>query len=151
MTTLPKYDDLVIQQGELSINSRPVWSVVRTIGKQGLMFPRAVSDAEIEQHRLINHQSRLGKLEQVSCHLFVPGCDPPRLNLVRLLDDTNRAPLSRRPATAFGIKPPLFDKRDIHVHVPEGAAPKDGPSAGVAMATAIVSVMTGIPVRRTSP
>ena len=49
---------------------------------------------------------------------------------------------------AFGIKPPLFDNRDIHVHVPEGATPKDGPSAGVAMATAIVSVMTGIPVRR---
>ena len=48
----------------------------------------------------------------------------------------------------FGIKPPLFEKRDIHVHVPEGATPKDGPSAGVAMVTAIVSVMTGIPVRR---
>jgi ATP-dependent Lon protease len=54
----------------------------------------------------------------------------------------------RMRALAFGIKPPLFDKRDIHVHVPEGATPKDGPSAGVAMATAIVSVMTGIPVRR---
>ena len=51
-------------------------------------------------------------------------------------------------ATVFGIKPPLFDKRDIHVHVPEGATPKDGPAAGVAMATAIVSVMSGIPVRR---
>jgi ATP-dependent Lon protease len=48
----------------------------------------------------------------------------------------------------FGIEPPLFDKRDIHVHVPEGATPKDGPSAGVAMVTAIVSVMTGIPVRK---
>ncbi|HET9618864.1 MAG TPA: S16 family serine protease, partial [Pseudolabrys sp.] len=54
----------------------------------------------------------------------------------------------RSRATAFGIEPPLFDKRDIHVHVPEGATPKDGPSAGVAMVTAIVSVMTGIPVRR---
>jgi ATP-dependent Lon protease len=54
----------------------------------------------------------------------------------------------RTRAVAFGIKPPLFDVRDIHVHVPEGATPKDGPSAGVAMATAIVSVMTGIPVRR---
>jgi ATP-dependent Lon protease len=54
----------------------------------------------------------------------------------------------RMRAIAFGIKPPLFDMRDIHVHVPEGATPKDGPSAGVAMATAIVSVMTGIPVRR---
>ena len=48
----------------------------------------------------------------------------------------------------FGIKPPLFDKRDIHVHVPEGATPKDGPSAGTAMATTIVSMLTGIPVRK---
>ena len=47
----------------------------------------------------------------------------------------------------FGIKPTLFEKRDIHVHVPEGATPKDGPSAGVAMATSIVSILTGIPVR----
>src|SRR5881296_3776244 len=53
----------------------------------------------------------------------------------------------RMRAVAFGIKPPLFDERDIHVHVPEGATPKDGPSAGVAMATAIVSTMTGIAVR----
>ena len=54
----------------------------------------------------------------------------------------------RSRAIAFGVQPPLFDRRDIHVHVPEGATPKDGPSAGVAMATAIVSLMTGIPVRK---
>ncbi len=54
----------------------------------------------------------------------------------------------RSRAVDFGIEPPLFDRRDIHVHVPEGATPKDGPSAGVAMATAIVSTMTGIPIRR---
>jgi ATP-dependent Lon protease len=54
----------------------------------------------------------------------------------------------RSKATSFGIKPPTFDKIDIHVHVPEGATPKDGPSAGAAMATAIISVITGIPVRR---
>jgi ATP-dependent Lon protease len=53
----------------------------------------------------------------------------------------------RSRAIAFGIEPPTFDKKDIHVHVPEGATPKDGPSAGVAMATVIVSVMTGIPIR----
>jgi ATP-dependent Lon protease len=54
----------------------------------------------------------------------------------------------RSRATDIGLKPPVFDKKDIHVHVPEGATPKDGPSAGVAMVTAIVSVMTGIPVRK---
>ena len=51
-------------------------------------------------------------------------------------------------APEIGVKPPEFDKRDIHVHVPEGATPKDGPSAGIAMVTSVVSVMTGIPVRK---
>jgi ATP-dependent Lon protease len=54
----------------------------------------------------------------------------------------------RSRAVEFGIKPPLFDKRDIHVHVPEGATPKDGPSAGIAMVSAIVSTMTGIPIHK---
>ena len=54
----------------------------------------------------------------------------------------------RSRAVEFGIEPPMFDRRDIHVHVPEGATPKDGPSAGIAMATAIISTMTGIPVHR---
>ena len=48
----------------------------------------------------------------------------------------------------IGVKPPKFDTIDIHVHVPDGATPKDGPSAGLAMVTAIVSVLTGIPVRK---
>ncbi|MEO1090792.1 MAG: endopeptidase La [Pseudomonadota bacterium] len=54
----------------------------------------------------------------------------------------------RSRSVELGIKPPTFDRTDIHVHVPEGATPKDGPSAGVAMATSIVSVLTKIPVRR---
>jgi len=51
-------------------------------------------------------------------------------------------------APQIGVKPPKFDKWDIHVHVPEGATPKDGPSAGLAMVTSIVSVLTQIPVRK---
>jgi ATP-dependent Lon protease len=54
----------------------------------------------------------------------------------------------RSRAAAFGIKQAMFEKRDIHVHVPEGATPKDGPSAGVAMITSIVSALTGNPVRK---
>ncbi len=54
----------------------------------------------------------------------------------------------RSKSTTLGIKPPEFEKIDIHVHVPDGATPKDGPSAGIAMVTSIVSVLTQIPVRR---
>ena len=54
----------------------------------------------------------------------------------------------RSRAIEFGIKPTIFNQRDIHIHVPEGAIPKDGPSAGLGMVTSIVSVLTGIPVRK---
>jgi ATP-dependent Lon protease len=54
----------------------------------------------------------------------------------------------RANAVTFGIKPTLFEKKDMHVHVPEGATPKDGPSAGIAMCTSLVSILTGIPIRR---
>jgi ATP-dependent Lon protease len=49
---------------------------------------------------------------------------------------------------SYGVKPSVFGRKDIHVHLPEGAVPKDGPSAGVGMVTAIISTLTGIPVRR---
>ena len=70
-------------------------------------------------------------------------------NLKEVMKESISAAASyvRSRAIDFGVEPPLFDKRDIHVHVPEGATPKDGPSAGVAMATAIVSILTGIPVK----
>ncbi len=51
-------------------------------------------------------------------------------------------------APAYGIKPSLFNRKDIHIHLPEGAVPKDGPSAGIGMVTAMISTLTGIPVRR---
>ena len=54
----------------------------------------------------------------------------------------------RSRAPSYGVKPTSFDRTDVHLHVPEGATPKDGPSAGVAMSVAIVSVLTGIPIRK---
>ena len=74
----------------------------------------------------------------------------PTGQLGEVMKESVSAALSyvRSRSTTFGIKPTLFEKRDIHVHVPEGATPKDGPSAGIAMATSIVSVLTGIPIRR---
>ncbi len=54
----------------------------------------------------------------------------------------------RSRAVQYGVKPTVFDRTDVHLHVPEGATPKDGPSAGVAMAVAIVSVLTGVPIRK---
>jgi ATP-dependent Lon protease len=71
-------------------------------------------------------------------------------NLKEVMKESIAAAASyvRARATTFGIKPSVFDKTDVHVHVPDGGTPKDGPSAGVAMAVAIVSVLTGIPIRK---
>jgi ATP-dependent Lon protease len=83
--------------------------------------------------------------------LMMPG--KGRMTVTGNLKDVMKESISaaasyvRSRAIDFGIEPPLFERRDIHVHVPDGATPKDGPSAGVGMVTAIVSVMTGIPVR----
>ena len=54
----------------------------------------------------------------------------------------------RSKSLEYGIIPPVFEKKDFHIHVPEGATPKDGPSAGIAMVTSIVSSITKIPVNR---
>jgi ATP-dependent Lon protease len=71
-------------------------------------------------------------------------------NLKEVMKESIAAAASyvRSRAPAYGIKPSSFDKTDVHLHVPEGATPKDGPSAGVAMAVAIISVLTGIPIRK---
>lgn len=67
-----------------------------------------------------------------------------------VMKESAQAALSyiRSRSAEFGIKPSLFKNKDLHIHVPEGATPKDGPSAGIAMATTIVSLLSGIPVRR---
>jgi len=71
-------------------------------------------------------------------------------NLKEVMKESISAAASyvRARALSFGVKPPVFEKTDIHVHVPDGATPKDGPSAGVAMTVAMVSVLTGIPIRK---
>lgn len=70
-------------------------------------------------------------------------------NLKDVMKESIQAAASyvRSRATKFGVEPPIFEKTDVHIHVPDGATPKDGPSAGAAMATVIVSVLTGIPIR----
>lgn len=70
--------------------------------------------------------------------------------LGEVMKESVQAALSyiRSRAAFYGIKPSIFKNKDIHIHVPEGATPKDGPSAGVAMCTSIVSALSGIPVRR---
>ncbi|GAN55054.1 endopeptidase La [Tanticharoenia sakaeratensis] len=84
--------------------------------------------------------------------VMVPGKGQVKLTgkLGDVMQESASAALSyvRSRASHFGIVPSVFEKRDLHVHVPEGATPKDGPSAGVAMATSLISVMTGIPIRR---
>jgi ATP-dependent Lon protease len=71
-------------------------------------------------------------------------------NLKEVMKESVSAAASyvRSRATTFGVKPTAFETTDVHLHVPEGATPKDGPSAGVAMAVAIVSVLTGVPIRK---
>jgi len=112
---------------------------------------------EIEENDLVGVVTGLAWTDVGGELLTIEGVMMPgkgRMTVTGNLRDVMKESISaaasyvRSRAVAFGIEPPLFDKRDIHVHVPEGATPKDGPSAGVAMVTAIVSVMTGIPVRR---
>ena len=71
-------------------------------------------------------------------------------NLKEVMKESVQAAASyvRARALSVGVKPPVFEKTDIHVHVPDGATPKDGPSAGVAMSVAIISVLTGTPIRK---
>jgi ATP-dependent Lon protease len=112
---------------------------------------------EVEREDLVGVVTGLAWTEVGGELLTVEGVMMPgkgRMTVTGNLRDVMKESISaaasyvRSRAVDFGIEPPLFDRRDIHVHVPEGATPKDGPSAGVAMITAIVSIMTGIPVRK---
>jgi ATP-dependent Lon protease len=112
---------------------------------------------EVEREDLVGVVTGLAWTEVGGELLTVEGVMMPgkgRMTVTGNLRDVMKESISaaasyvRSRAVDFGIEPPQFDRKDIHVHVPEGATPKDGPSAGVAMITAIVSIMTGIPVRK---
>ena len=113
--------------------------------------------SEIEEDDLIGVCTGLAWTEVGGELLSVEAITLPgkgRINIIGKLGDVMQesvqaaASYVRSRSIAFGVKPTTFEKRDIHVHVPEGATPKDGPSAGTAMISAIVSVLTQIPIRR---
>jgi ATP-dependent Lon protease len=112
---------------------------------------------EIEEEDMVGITTGLawtevgGELLQIEA-VLVPG--KGRMTVTGKLGDVMQESVTaanayvRSRAHSFGIKQVMFEKRDIHIHVPEGATPKDGPSAGVGMITSIVSALTGIAVRR---
>jgi ATP-dependent Lon protease len=91
-----------------------------------------------------------GELLQIEA-VMVPGKGQARTTgkLGEVMNESIQAAFSfvKARAPAYGIKPSLIARKDIHIHLPEGAVPKDGPSAGIGMVTSIVSTLTGIPVR----
>ena len=92
-----------------------------------------------------------GELLSIEC-VLMPGKGKTTITgkLGDVMQESIQAAVSyiRSQSLHFGINPEIFEKKDIHIHVPEGAIPKDGPSAGIAMCTTLVSVLTGIPVSR---
>ena len=112
---------------------------------------------EVEEHDLVGVTTGLAWTEVGGELLSIEAVTVPgkgRVTATGKLGDVMRESVQaaesyvKSRSYAFGIRPTIFERKDIHVHVPEGATPKDGPSAGVAMVTSIVSVLSGIPVRR---
>jgi ATP-dependent Lon protease len=141
---------------EILMSEKPAIKVDEAVVEEFLGVPR-YRFGEAEQEDQVGVVTGLAWTEVGGELLTIEGVMMPgkgKMTVTGNLRDVMKESISaaasyvRSRAVDFGIEPPLFDKRDIHVHVPEGATPKDGPSAGIAMATAVISVMTGIPVRR---
>jgi ATP-dependent Lon protease len=127
----------------------------RKLGKY--LGVRKFAYGEVEKEDLVGMTTGLAYTEVGGDLLVIESVTVPGKGKVTItgklgdvMQESAQAALSyvRSRALDYGIIPPVFQKKDIHIHVPEGATPKDGPSAGIAMATTIVSVLTGIPVHR---
>src|SRR3569833_1066715 len=140
---------------ELTLSSKKSVKVTDAVGEEMLGVPK-FRYGEIENEDQVGVVTGLawtdvgGELLTIES-VMMPG--KGRMTVTGNLRDVMKESISaaasyvRSRAINYGIEPPLFERRDIHVHVPEGAPPKDGPSAGVTMATTIVSVLSGIPIR----
>lgn len=124
---------------------------------QGLLGPRRYLDDTPSREPLVGVANGLawtsvgGEILEVEANV-VPGTGKVSLtgNLGDVMKESAKAALSyiRSRAVQLGIDPEFYSSKDVHIHFPEGAVPKDGPSAGIAIATAIVSALTGVPIRR---
>ena len=124
---------------------------------QDFLGPRRYLDDAPSQEPLVGVVNGLawtsvgGEILEVEVNV-VPGTGKVLLtgNLGDVMKESAKAALSfiRGRAAQLGIDPEFYSTKDVHVHFPEGAVPKDGPSAGIAIATAMVSALTGVPVRR---
>lgn len=127
----------------------------RNLGKY--LGVRKYTYGEVEKEDLVGMTTGLAYTEVGGDLLVIEAVTVPGKGKVTItgklgdvMQESAQAALSyvRSRALDYGITPPTFQKKDIHIHVPEGATPKDGPSAGIAMATTIASVLTGIPVHK---
>jgi ATP-dependent Lon protease len=127
----------------------------RNLGKY--LGVRKFAFGEVEKEDLVGMTTGLAYTEVGGDLLVIEAVTVPGKGKVTItgklgdvMQESAQAALSyvRSRALDYGITPPTFQQKDIHIHVPEGATPKDGPSAGIAMATTIVSVLTGIPVHK---
>lgn len=140
----------ILTKGEKSI------SVTADLLKDFAGIPK-FSYGQIEQDDLVGVSTGMAWTEvggDLLCieAVMLPGKGKTQITgkLGDVMQESAQAALSyvRMRAHQFGIRSKVFERRDIHIHVPEGATPKDGPSAGIAMCTAIVSAFTGIPIRK---
>lgn len=124
---------------------------------QGFLGPRRYLDDTPSREPLVGVANGLawtsvgGEILEVEANV-VPGAGKVSLtgNLGDVMKESAKAALSyiRSRAVQLGIDPEFYSSKDVHIHFPEGAVPKDGPSAGIAIAIAIVSALTGVPIRR---